>query len=38
MRPRKRLFVLMAHTAVDSGGEMSLPGERTVIIALQVTL
>ncbi len=35
---RKRLFVVMAHTAVDPADEMSLPGERTVVIASQVTL
>jgi KUP system potassium uptake protein len=37
-RWRKRLFVVMAHTAVDPADDMSLPGERTVVIASQVTL
>ena len=35
---RKRLYVVMAHSAVDLADEMSLPGERTVVIASQVTL
>jgi KUP system potassium uptake protein len=35
---RKRLFVVMAQTAVDPADDMSLPGERTVVIASQVTL
>jgi KUP system potassium uptake protein len=35
---RKRLFVVMTHTAVDPADAMSLPGERTVVITSQVTL
>ena len=35
---RKRVFVVMEHTAVDSADDMFLPGERTVVIASQVTL
>ena len=35
---RKRLYVVMAHTAVDPADEMSLPGERTVVVASQVAL
>jgi len=35
---RKRLFVLMARTEVDPAEDMSLPGERTVVIASEVTL
>jgi len=37
-RWRKRLFVVMTHTEVDPADDMSLPGERTVVIASQVTL
>jgi KUP system potassium uptake protein len=35
---RKRLYLVMAHTAVDPADEMSLPGERTVVIASEVAL
>ena len=35
---RKRLYLVMAHTAVDAADELSLPGERTVVIASQVAL
>lgn len=35
---RKRLFVLMARTEVDPADDMSLPGERTIVIASEVTL
>ncbi|MGO9487535.1 MAG: potassium transporter Kup [Solirubrobacteraceae bacterium] len=35
---RKRLFVLMARTEIDPAEDMSLPGERTVVIASEVTL
>jgi KUP system potassium uptake protein len=35
---RKKLFVVMTHTAVDPADEMFLPGERTVVITSQVTL
>lgn len=35
---QKKLYVAMAHTEVDPADEMSLPGERTVVIASQVTL
>ena len=35
---RKRLFVVMSHTAVDPADDMHLPGERTVVIASQVLL
>jgi KUP system potassium uptake protein len=35
---RKKLYVVMSHTAVDPADEMRLPGERTVVIASQVTL
>jgi KUP system potassium uptake protein len=37
-RWRKRLYVVMDHTAVDPTDEMSLPGERTVVIASEVAL
>ena len=35
---RKRLFVLMARTEVDPADDMSLPGERTIVVASEVTL
>jgi KUP system potassium uptake protein len=35
---RKRLYVVMAHTAADPADEMALPGERTAVVASQVTL
>jgi K+ transporter len=35
---RKRLYVVMAHTAADPADEMALPGERTAVVSLQVTL
>ncbi len=35
---RKRLFVILARTEVDPADDMCLPGERTVVIASQVTL
>ena len=35
---RKRLFVMMARTEVDPADDMCLPGERTVVIASEVTL
>ena len=35
---RKRLFVLMARTEVDPADDMSLPGERTIVIVSEVTL
>jgi KUP system potassium uptake protein len=33
---RKQLYLVMAHTAADPADEMSLPGERTVVIASEV--
>ena len=35
---RKRLYVVMAHTAADPADEMALPGERTAVVSSQVTL
>jgi KUP system potassium uptake protein len=35
---RKRLFVIMARTEVDPADDMCLPGERTAVIASEVTL
>jgi KUP system potassium uptake protein len=35
---QKKLYLGMAHTEVDAADQMSLPGERTVVIASQVIL